>query len=41
MNGYRLVADLAEAVVEMEDVAAGRIEERALAAWIQPHVVRE
>lgn len=41
VNGYRLVADLAEAVVVMEDVAAGRIEERALAAWIQTHVVRE
>lgn len=41
VNGYRLVADRAEAVVVMEDVAAGRIEERALAAWIQTHVVRE
>jgi len=40
MNGYRLVADRAEAVVVMEDLAAGRLDERGLAAWIQTHVVR-
>lgn len=40
-NGYRLASDRAEAVVAMEDVAAGQLDERALAAWIQIHVVRE
>ena len=40
VNGYRLVADRAEAVVVMEDVAAGRVDERALAAWIQNHAAR-
>ena len=38
VNGYRLVADRAEAVVVMEDVAAGRLDERGLAAWLQIHV---
>jgi death-on-curing protein len=38
-NGYRLAADRAVAVVVMEDVAAGRLDERGLAAWIQNHVV--
>ena len=38
-NGYRLAADRAEAVVVMEDVAAGRLDERGLATWIQNHVV--
>lgn len=38
-NGYRLAADRAEAVVVMEDVAAGRLDERGLAAWIQTHAV--
>ena len=37
-NGYRLSADRTEAVVVMEDVAAGRLDERGLAAWIQNHV---
>jgi death on curing protein len=39
VNGYRLAADRAEAVVVMEDVAAGRLDERGLAAWIQAHCV--
>jgi death-on-curing protein len=39
VNGYRLAADRAEAVVVMEDVAAGRLDERGLAAWIKTHVV--
>jgi death on curing protein len=38
-NGYRLAAGRAEAVVVMEDVAAGRLDEGGLAAWIQTHVV--
>jgi death-on-curing protein len=38
-NGYRLAANRAEAVVVMEDVAAGRLDKEALAAWIQNHVV--
>jgi death-on-curing protein len=40
-NGYRLTAGRAEAVAVMEDVAAGRLDERALAAWIQTHMRRE
>ena len=40
-NGYRLVADFADAVLVMEDVAAGRPDEQGLAAWIQPHVSRD
>lgn len=40
-NGYRLVADRAEAVLVMEDVAAGRLDERGLAAWIQTHMSRD
>ena len=40
-NGYRLAADRAEAVVVMEDVAAGRLDEQGLARWIQAHCVRE
>ena len=40
-NGYRLAADRAEAVVVMEDVAAGRLDERGLATWIQNHVSRD
>ena len=39
VNGYRLVADRTDAVVVMEDVAAGRLDEPGLAAWIQTHVV--
>ena len=38
VNGYRLSADRTEAVMVMEDVAAGRLDERGLAAWIQNHV---
>jgi death-on-curing protein len=38
-NGYRLNADRAEAVVVMEDLAAGRIGEGELTVWIQNHVV--
>ena len=41
VNGYRLVAGRAEAVVVMEDVAAGRLDERGLAAWIQRNVLRD
>jgi death-on-curing protein len=37
-NGYRLVADRAEAVVVMEDVAAGRLDEHGLGAWIAAHL---
>jgi len=40
-NGYRLAADRTEAVVVMEDVAAGRLDGRGLAAWIQTHVSRD
>lgn len=40
-NGYRLVADRAEAVVVMEDVAAGRLDERGLAEWIRTHAPRD
>ena len=39
VNGYRLAADRAEAVLVMEDVAAGRLGEQELAAWLQTHVV--
>jgi death-on-curing protein len=41
VNGYRLVVGPAEAVMIMEDLAAGRLDERALAAWIQAHLVRD
>jgi death-on-curing protein len=41
LNGYRLAAGRAEAVVVMENVAAGRLDERGLAAWIQNHVSRD
>jgi len=41
VNGYRLVVGPAEAVMVMEGVAAGRLDERALAAWIQAHLVRD
>ena len=40
-NGFRLAADRAEAVMVMEDVAAGRMDERGLAAWIRTHVSRD
>ena len=39
VNGYRLAADRAEAVMVMEDVAAGRLDEGRLAAWIHAHAV--
>ena len=39
VNGFRLAADRAEAVVVIEDVAAGRLDEGRLAAWIQTHMV--
>jgi death-on-curing protein len=38
VNGYRLAADRVEAVVVMEDVAAGRLDEGGLAAWIHSHL---
>ena len=38
-NGYPLEANRVEAVVVMEDVAAGRLDERGLAAWLQTNVV--
>jgi death on curing protein len=41
MNGHRLKADRAEAVLAMEDVAAGRLDEPGLAAWIQANMARE
>ena len=37
VNGYRLIADRVAATVVMEDVAAGRLDEGGLAAWIQTH----
>ena len=37
VNGYRLIADRVAATVVMEDVAAGRLDEGTLAAWIQTH----
>jgi death on curing protein len=37
MNGRRLVAERAEAVVVMEDVASGRLDECGLAAWVESH----
>lgn len=39
VNGYRLAAGRAEAVVVMEDVAAGRLDEQGLAVWIRAHCV--
>ncbi len=34
-NGWRLIFDKAEAVAVMESVAAGRLDEDALAAWFR------
>lgn len=39
VNGYRLAADRAEAVVVMEDVAAGHLDKQGLAIWIRAHCV--
>lgn len=40
INGWRLVADKAEATVVMLDLAAGELEEGALAGWIRERLVR-
>jgi death-on-curing protein len=40
INGWRLVADKAEATIVMLDLAAGELEEEALAAWIRARLAR-
>lgn len=40
INGYRLVADQTEAITVMLGVASGDVDEAALAAWIEAHLVR-
>ncbi len=40
INGWRLVADKAEATVVMLDLAAGEVAEEALAGWIRARLVR-
>ncbi|MFQ5953727.1 MAG: type II toxin-antitoxin system death-on-curing family toxin [Kiloniellales bacterium] len=40
LNGRELVAPEAEAVVVMRELAAGKIDEAALAAWIEANVER-
>jgi death-on-curing protein len=37
MNGRQLLADRAEAVIVMEDVASGKLDESGLAAWVESH----
>ena len=39
INGHKLVADQVEAIQTMLAVAAGQIDERGLAAWIQKNIV--
>lgn len=38
-NGHKLVADQVEAIQTMLAVAAGELDERGLAAWIQKNIV--
>lgn len=40
INGWRLVADKAEATIVMLDLAAGELEEEALAEWIRARLAR-
>jgi death on curing protein len=40
MNGYELRADPVEAIAMIEELAAGRMEEAALAEWIGAHSVK-
>jgi death-on-curing protein len=40
INGWRLVADKAEATLVMLDLAAGELEEEALAGWIRARLER-
>ncbi|MCL6607371.1 MAG: type II toxin-antitoxin system death-on-curing family toxin [Geminicoccaceae bacterium] len=40
INGWRLVADKTEATLVMLDLAAGELEEEALAAWIRARLAR-
>jgi death-on-curing family protein len=39
INGHKLVADQVEAIQTMLAVAAGELDERGLAAWIQKNIV--
>lgn len=39
MNGFELIVEEPEAVVVIQDLAAGRIEEAELAAWIRGHIL--
>jgi len=39
INGHKLVADQVDAIQTMLAVAAGEIDERGLAAWIQKNIV--
>lgn len=38
LNGYRIVAEEAEVVSIMLDLAAGQIDEEQLAAWLSEHI---
>jgi death on curing protein len=40
LNGWRLNASQAEATLTMQDVAAGLVNEGALASWIREHLVQ-
>jgi death-on-curing protein len=40
INGWRLVADKVEATIVMLDLAAGELEEEALAEWIRARLAR-
>ena len=39
INGHKLVADQVDAIQSMLAVAAGELEEKGLAAWIQKNIV--
>ena len=39
MNGYRLIADQADAIAVIMGVASGEVDETALAAWIAANVI--
>jgi len=40
LNGYELVVDPVEAVETILELAAGRLRENELAAWVREHMVR-
>ena len=41
LNGWVLEADDADCITTMESVAAGKLPEKSLAAWLRDHIARE